>query len=103
MLLNYLRAIGIKGIEKAMPEELSGGEAQRVAFARAIIHSPKVVLADEPTANLDSETGKGLVRFMFTMGKEYDCTLIVATHDRELMEFGSMNIEMKDGKIGGIT
>lgn len=94
-----LDIIGLKGIDRAMPDELSGGEAQRVAFARAIAHSPKLVLADEPTASLDSETGKDLVRFMFEMGKEQGCIMIIATHDKEVMGLAGMRIQMKDGKI----
>lgn len=94
-----LDIIGLKGIGSAMPEELSGGEAQRVAFARAIAHSPKVILADEPTASLDSETGRDLVQFMFDMGKRQECIMVVATHDREIMSFASKKIEMRDGKL----
>ena len=94
-----LDIIGLKGIDRAMPDELSGGEAQRVAFTRAIAHSPKLVLADEPTASLDSETGKDLVRFMFEMGKEQGCIMIIATHDKEVMGLAGMRIQMKDGKI----
>lgn len=90
---------GLKGIDKAMPDELSGGEAQRVAFARAIAHSPKLILADEPTASLDTETGKELVSFMFEMGKEQGCTMIIATHDREIMGLAGMKVQMRDGKV----
>lgn len=96
-----LDLIGLKGLDNAMPEELSGGEAQRVAFARAIAHSPKLVLADEPTASLDSETGKDLVRLMFDMGREKECITIIATHDREVMDLAGIKIQMRDGKIIG--
>lgn len=94
-----LDIIGLRGIDKAMSDELSGGEAQRVAFARAIAHSPKLILADEPTASLDTETGKDLVRFMFEMGKEHGCTMIIATHDKEVMGLADIKIQMRDGKI----
>jgi ABC-type lipoprotein export system ATPase subunit len=90
---------GLRGIDRAMPDELSGGEAQRVAFARAIANSPELILADEPTASLDSETGKELVRFMFDMGKEQGCTMLIATHDREVMNLADMKVQMKDGHI----
>jgi ABC-type lipoprotein export system ATPase subunit len=90
---------GLKGIDKAMPDELSGGEAQRVAFARAIAHSPKLILADEPTASLDTETGKELVRFMFDLVREQGCTMIIATHDKEVMSLAGMKVQMRDGKI----
>lgn len=94
-----LEITGLGGIDRAMPDELSGGEAQRVAFARAIAHSPELILADEPTASLDSETGKELVRFMFTMGKEQGCTMIIATHDREVVNLADIKVQMKDGHI----
>ncbi len=94
-----LDIIGLNGLDKAMPDELSGGEAQRVAFARAIAHSPKLILADEPTASLDTETGKDLVSFMFEMGREQGCIMIIATHDREVMNLAHIKIEMRDGKI----
>ena len=90
---------GLKGLDKAMPEELSGGESQRVALARAVAHSPKLVLADEPTASLDSETGKNLVRFMFEMAKEQGCIMIIATHDKEVMNLAHMKVQMRDGKL----
>jgi len=94
-----LEITGLTGLDKAMPDELSGGEAQRVAFSRAIAHSPKLVLADEPTASLDTETGKDLVRFMFDMGREQGCIMIIATHDKEVMDLADIRIQMKDGKI----
>jgi len=94
-----LEITGLNGIEKAMPDELSGGEAQRVAFARAIAHSPKVIIADEPTASLDSETGQSLVQFMFEMGREQECIMIISTHDRQVMSLGNMKLQMRDGKI----
>lgn len=94
-----LELIGLKGLDNAMPDELSGGEAQRVAFARAIAHSPKLVLADEPTASLDSETGKDLVRLMLDMSREKECIIIIATHDREVMDLADIKIQLRDGKI----
>jgi ABC-type lipoprotein export system ATPase subunit len=94
-----LDLIGLKGLDKAMPDELSGGEAQRVAFARAIAHSPKLVLADEPTASLDSETGKDLVRLMFDINREKECIIIIATHDREVMDLSGIRIQLRDGSI----
>ena len=94
-----LDIIDLKGAGKAMPDELSGGEAQRVAFARAIAHSPRAVIADEPTASLDSETGKNLVSFMFDMGKVQECTMIIATHDGEIIDLAQERVELRDGKI----
>ena len=89
----------LKGIDKAMPFELSGGEAQRVAFARAVAHKPDLILADEPTASLDTETGKELISFMFDTGKKADCIMIIATHDKEVMGLADIKVQMKDGKI----
>ncbi len=93
-----LEITGLKGIDKAMPFELSGGEAQRVAFARAVAHKPYLILADEPTASLDTETGKELISFMSDTGKEAGCVMIIATHDKEVMGLADIKIQMKDGK-----
>jgi len=86
---------------KAMPHELSGGQAQRVAFARAIAHSPKLLLADEPTASLDSQTGLNLIKLMFRVAREHNSIIIVATHDNEIIKFADRVIHLTDGKITG--
>jgi len=94
-----LDKIELSDAARAMPHELSGGEAQRVSFARAIAHSPKMLLADEPTASLDTETGKNLVNLMFLMGKEERCTIIVSTHDQEIIRLSCKSLNIRDGKV----
>jgi len=94
-----LEKIGLPGAGRALPNELSGGEGQRVAFARAIAHRPKILLADEPTASLDSVTSRNLIGLMITMGKETGCTIIVATHDPEIIKLADQKIMIKDGLI----
>jgi ABC-type lipoprotein export system ATPase subunit len=94
-----LDAVGLRGAGTAMPFELSAGETQRVAFARAIAHSPSILLADEPTASLDSENGRQIIDLMFSMSRESGCTMIVATHDDEIIASAPNKIFLKDGKI----
>ncbi|MFZ2631178.1 MAG: ABC transporter ATP-binding protein [Desulfosalsimonadaceae bacterium] len=94
-----LDAVGLGGAGSAMPFELSAGETQRVAFARAIIHSPSILLADEPTANLDSENGRQLINLMFSLSRESGCTMVVATHDAEIIHSAPHKILLKDGQI----
>ena len=80
-----------------MPHELSGGELQRVAVARALAHKPSLLLADEPTANLDSATGIGITQIMITLCRSQGCTLIMATHDLELIALADRSIRLRDG------
>ena len=94
-----LDKIELSDAVRAMPNELSGGEAQRIAFARAIAHSPRILLADEPTASLDTETGNNLVKLMFAMGKEEKCTIIISTHDQEIIKLSYKSSYIKDGKM----
>ena len=94
-----LAIFGLGGYEKALPMELSGGEAQRIAFARAIAHTPAILLADEPTASLDSINGKQLVELMFSLCRTHETTLFIATHDQELLEMAKTIIFLKDGRM----
>jgi ABC-type lipoprotein export system ATPase subunit len=94
-----LDRIGMTGLEKALPNELSGGEAQRVAAARAMAHSPQVLLADEPTASLDSETGKNLMELLFELAREQHCILLLSTHDPELLHLCDQSFQMRDGRL----
>jgi ABC-type lipoprotein export system ATPase subunit len=93
-----LDRIGLAHAAGAMPDELSGGELQRVAFARAIAHFPKMLLADEPTASLDSETGLNLVNLMMALSSNHGCILIVSTHDREIIRLSDNKLFLMDGK-----
>lgn len=94
-----LEKIGLPDAGAAMPNELSGGEIQRVSVARAIAHLPRTLLADEPTASLDTETGKSLVKLLFDMGRENDCTMILSTHDPDVSVMADEIIEIRDGTI----
>jgi putative ABC transport system ATP-binding protein len=94
-----LERIGLAGAGPALAHELSGGEVQRVAVARALAHRPKLLLADEPTASLDSATGTSLVRLMFEMGRESGCTMVLSTHDSEVMELADQCLHIRDGML----
>lgn len=94
-----LVTFGLSGYDKALPLELSGGEAQRVAFARAIAHTPALLLADEPTASLDSVNSNQLIRLMFSLCKNNGTTLIIATHDQDLLAMADSVIVLKDGTM----
>ncbi len=91
--------VGLAGMHDRRPAELSGGQQQRVAVARAIVSNPAIVLADEPTANLDSQTGQGLLEMMARMNEERNVTFIFSTHDRMVMDFAHRIIRLKDGLV----
>lgn len=94
-----LETFGLSGYEKALPAELSGGEAQRITFARAIAHTPSILLADEPTASLDSVNGKQLIELTFSLCHTKGTSLLIATHDQELLEMAETVITLKDGRL----
>jgi putative ABC transport system ATP-binding protein len=98
-VLKILAEVGLKGLENRRPNELSGGESQRVAIARALVKEPKLVLADEPTANLDSKNAADVVKIMVKMNKELGTTFIFSTHDPMVMEYAHRYINLKDGMI----
>ncbi len=98
-VLKMLAEVGLKGLETRRPNELSGGEKQRVAIARALVKEPKIVLADEPTANLDSKTADDVVNIMRKMNKELGTTFIFSTHDPAVMKHAKRFINLKDGMI----
>ena len=94
-----LETFGLSGYENAMPVELSAGESQRIAFARAIAHAPAILLADEPTASLDSTNGKQLIELMLSLCRNDGTTLIIASHDPDVMAMADKVIVLKDGKM----
>ncbi|NAL77495.1 ABC transporter ATP-binding protein [Nitrososphaera sp. AFS] len=95
-LLNFL---GIKDKAKFKPTNLSGGQQQRVAIARALMNDPKVILADEPTGNLDTKTGNDVFNLMTLLSRKFKRTIIMVTHNPELAEATDRAIHIRDGKI----
>jgi len=91
--------VGLEGKYDRRPAELSGGQQQRVAVARAIVSNPSIVLADEPTANLDSKTGNGLLEMMKKMNEEKKVTFIFSTHDNMVMDYARRLVLIRDGRI----
>jgi putative ABC transport system ATP-binding protein len=97
--LDMLEAVGLSEQQRRRPNELSGGQKQRVAIARALVKQPQIVLADEPTANLDSETGASIVALMRRMQTQWKTTFIFATHDPHLMAQADQLVTMRDGLL----
>lgn len=97
--LSLLETIGLSDRITHFPSELSGGEQQRVALARALINNPKILFADEPTGNLDRETGKIIENLMFEMCNKKDMTLVLVTHSPELAQKADRTINIMDGMI----
>ena len=98
-VMGLLADVGLEGLEGRRPDELSGGQQQRVAIARAIASDPAVVLADEPTANLDHETGTPVIELMHELNREHGTTFLYATHDAELIRLADRVIRLRDGRI----
>ncbi|KML43607.1 ABC transporter ATP-binding protein [Cytobacillus firmus] len=96
-----LKLVGMDHRKKAYPSSLSGGEKQRVAIARAIIHKPKVLFADEPTASLDSKRSKDIMLLIRDLTKTLNITTLIVTHDEEMLSFADRKIKMSDGQIAG--
>ena len=94
----FLERMGLKGKERRLPDQLSGGEQERVAIARALVNSPPILLADEPTGNLDSKTGKEIMDLFKSLNQEGQ-TIIMVTHNPENVAFSSRTIQLLDGKI----
>jgi len=97
--MEIIKEVGLDGLEDRRPGELSGGQQQRVAVARAIVSEPSLVLADEPTANLDSNTAQALMELLVHMNTEHNVTFIFSTHDKLVMDFSRRLITLRDGRI----
>ena len=97
--LAILEEVGLEGMEDRRPAQLSGGQQQRVAVARAIVSQPKLVLADEPTANLDSHSAEKLMQLFRELNENHGVTFIIATHDERVMRHARRLIRMRDGKV----
>lgn len=94
-----LALVGLGGLQQRRPSQLSGGQQQRVAVARAIAAEPLLVLADEPTANLDSETGAALIDTMLELNRSKGTTFVFSTHDEMIMHHAARVVRLKDGKV----
>jgi putative ABC transport system ATP-binding protein len=98
-----LGAVGLAGREDALPSELSGGQQQRVAIARALVNDPILLLADEPTGNLDSRTGEELLQLLLELRAQRGTTVLVATHDPVIASRCDRVVRLQDGRILGVT
>jgi putative ABC transport system ATP-binding protein len=94
-----LAEVGLSGMENRLPSRLSGGQQQRVAVARALVKGPSIVLADEPTANLDSDTGQAILELMRVMNEAHRTTFIFSTHDPMVMNFARRLVRLHDGVV----
>lgn len=95
----WIEKTGLNQHRDHRPDELSGGQKQRVAIARAMVSEPDLVIADEPTANLDSQTSRSILSFMKKLNEEKNTTFIFATHDPVLDEYAKTNLHIADGEL----
>jgi putative ABC transport system ATP-binding protein len=100
--LERLASVELSGLESRMPHQLSGGQMQRVAIARALVNGPKILLADEPTGNLDSATGTVILDLLKRLTREQKTATLMATHSVEAAAIADVVIELRDGKIAGV-
>jgi len=103
LVIEALTNVELLDKQKSRARDLSGGQKQRLAIARAIVHKPKLVFADEPTGNLDSQTGEKVIKLLFDLNKALGCTLVIVTHDHELANRCQIKIELTDGKIKSMS
>jgi putative ABC transport system ATP-binding protein len=94
-----LAEVGLEGMENRRPKEMSGGQQQRVAIARALVKKPALILADEPTANLDSKIGREILETMVRLNQSAGTTFIFSTHDHMVMEFARRVVRVRDGQV----
>jgi putative ABC transport system ATP-binding protein len=94
-----LAEVGLAGMEQRRPGELSGGQQQRVAIARALVKRPELLLADEPTANLDSATGQEILELMLELNRRHRSTFVFSTHDRMVMDYARRLVQLHDGLV----
>lgn len=99
----YLSVVGLEKYAHHTPNQLSGGQRQRVAIARALAINPRIVLADEPTANLDSKTGKSILDLMKRINREFGTTFIFSTHDRHVMAMADRLVRIEDGHLARLA
>jgi putative ABC transport system ATP-binding protein len=95
----YLEVVGLSNFARHRPNQLSGGQRQRVAIARALVTHPKIVLADEPTANLDHRTGREILRLMRSINRDTGVTFIFSTHDPQVIKIADRRVDLEDGEI----
>jgi putative ABC transport system ATP-binding protein len=100
---NAVANVGLLDYLRHKPGELSGGQQQRVSIARALVRRPPLIIADEPTANLDSENGRQIVSLMRQMNEKYGITFVFATHDEMILEYMKQIVYLRDGKITDVT
>ncbi len=98
-IMPILEELGLQGMEDRRPQELSGGQQQRVAVARAIVGDPAIILADEPTANLDSESAVNLLNLMKRLNEDKKVTFLFSSHDQKVIDIARRVIHLRDGKI----
>ena len=98
-----LEQVGLGDRANYYPDDLSGGQKQRVAIARALVSHPKIVLADEPTAALDSKSGRDVVNLMQTLAQEQGCTILLVTHDNRILDIADHIVDMEDGRLTNNT
>ena len=95
----YMQLVGLEGVKDHLSTKMSGGQQQRTAIARALINEPKLILADEPTGNLDSDSTETIYELMRDINQEFGTTFIIITHDRKIAEKADRIIELKDGRV----